>query len=493
MATDPSQAATSGKQPSLSVIVKGWRHTTPLAEALRDLERAEMIPDKPAGSKGIFRFKQEAPIIPSETLLSTARWELDHHESAAQGNATAQDTEIVGGTTRQTTSQTRGRSCDLLIEIEKKEKWRDGSTSHHYLRWELSVGSDGTAEGPVAGFLETRKQDGAAISTSKLTFEQDGRISKVWQHIGPNVPRQQDTVISYPDGRDEWTHESGEQVEKETKTRRPFSLRDEWFSVSLPEHLRQRHRKAADPSAGFPFDDPCADPVFRRLTNEQYPEQVTKRLEELKPKYLLQSLGSRETSNVFESSTYANFDRYSITIPKEKLPESFSPAEELRRWPSNMGSVPLGNTNASDVFNSTNTFAPSGSPVQLGNIISIDIAGYPGVVNVMVTQLQANYFRLSTLETEVAPNRRLRHPVSGSREFGFNVNADGSVTFYTQGLDSPTSGPVNLIGGYRQKEGWTNFMIGLGQRFGMTEEDAKLSVERGSFGNRSLADKPECD
>lgn len=110
----------------------------------------------------------------------------------------------------------------------------------------------------------------------------------------------------------------------------------------------------------------------------------------------------------------------------------------------------------------------------------------------MVTDRSESFFRVSTLEREVRPGVRVRHPVSGSREFGFTENRDGSVTFYTQGLDSPTSIPANSIGGDVQESGWKGFMTGLGEKLGLTTEEAEASVENGSFSNKNVDAKPDC-
>jgi hypothetical protein len=113
-------------------------------------------------------------------------------------------------------------------------------------------------------------------------------------------------------------------------------------------------------------------------------------------------------------------------------------------------------------------------------------------VRLVVTELKDDRFRLSTASKEFRPGKLLRHPVSGSREFGFVQNLDGSITFYTQGVDTPNSQAVEQIGSDKQKEGWTNMMVGLAQRFGFSEADAKNMVDNGSYSNQSIDESPGC-
>ena len=243
----------------------------------------------------------------------------------------------------------------------------------------------------------------------------------------------------------------------------------------------------------FPHANPCDDPVFKRLANEEYSEEVRRKLESLKPRYNLQRLGSRGTE---ASLPYANYDRYSVTIPASRLPEGFDPRRELASWPADMNSVPKPGSRGARDFRSANRFEMSPKSRGPGDVIHISIGSglftYPLDVAVMITDQTASYFRVSTLEREVLPGRRVRHPVSGSREFGFTENRDGSVTFYTQGLDSPASIAANVIGGWYQESGWKGFMTGLGEKLGLTAEEAEANVNNGSFSNKNVDAKPDC-
>ncbi len=64
-----------------------------------------------------------------------------------------------------------------------------------------------------------------------------------------------------------------------------------------------------------------------------------------------------------------------------------------------------------------------------GNIVYINIAQDDGVV--VVSEHSAAHWNFMTMNAPVAGN----HPVSGTRQFGYEQNADGSYTFYTRGAD----------------------------------------------------------
>jgi len=78
----------------------------------------------------------------------------------------------------------------------------------------------------------------------------------------------------------------------------------------------------------------------------------------------------------------------------------------------------------------------SDNPV--GAVIKINIDPNDGVV--ICSEKQNNYWRFMTME---AP-WDWSHPVSGTREFGYEVNADRTYTFYTRGVDRFTSGIQEL-------------------------------------------------
>jgi len=73
-----------------------------------------------------------------------------------------------------------------------------------------------------------------------------------------------------------------------------------------------------------------------------------------------------------------------------------------------------------DLWNSNN---------PLGSIIYIDIPGDDGVV--VCTEYTNSYWYFMTMNTPYAGN----HPVSGTRQFGYELNTNGSYNFFVRGVD----------------------------------------------------------
>src|SRR5690606_18569798 len=65
----------------------------------------------------------------------------------------------------------------------------------------------------------------------------------------------------------------------------------------------------------------------------------------------------------------------------------------------------------------------------LGSIIYIDIPGDDGVV--VCTEYTNNYWYFMTMNAPYAGN----HPVSGTRQFGYEQNPNGSYNFFVRGVD----------------------------------------------------------
>jgi Subtilase family/Domain of unknown function (DUF4114) len=144
------------------------------------------------------------------------------------------------------------------------------------------------------------------------------------------------------------------------------------------------------------------------------------------------------------------YDEYSIVI--DKMPPKITPESFLFKILKD-----INGTINSKVFDEINKFTrknSSGSP-HIGDIYDIDIWG-PIDGSVMLTQLTSSSFTFSTIKTSIVP-----HPESGSREFGFERNKDGSVTFYTRGASKPSIIGADWIGAPLQKKSWTNLMIGI--------------------------------
>jgi hypothetical protein len=253
-------------------------------------------------------------------------------------------------------------------------------------------------------------------------------------------------------------------------------------------------------------EDLCTDARYRRLLNERLQIAVKQKLNS-DPNRILQPLGTYRFGMIADArrrigtrTTWANYDEYKITIPKQNLPTAFNPQKFLKTWARDMNAVPIGM--GKNQFDSINVFQsrPSNYQPRLGDVIDINIQAnrVEGRADVMITDVKPTYFRVSTLTYQSYKNSRLNvplqsdmHPVSGSREFGFESNSDGSVTFYTRGLDTPTWIAVDLFGVSKQREGWTGFMQGIGERFNLQPQEAKERVEQESF-NDSTNSEPGC-
>ena len=96
-----------------------------------------------------------------------------------------------------------------------------------------------------------------------------------------------------------------------------------------------------------------------------------------------------------------------------------------------------------------------------GAIIYIDIPFDDGVV--ICSEYASDYWHFITLEAPGAGN----HPVSGTRQFGFEQNPDGSYDFFTRGVDRIDSRGMELLAGSAIFGGaddlWTSFQNGLSQ------------------------------
>jgi len=144
------------------------------------------------------------------------------------------------------------------------------------------------------------------------------------------------------------------------------------------------------------------------------------------------------------------YDDYNVTI--DRMPPGVSPEAFLREMATDLnGTVNDGG------FDFINEFNRRGSgPPTLGEIWDIDILG-PDDGSVVLSQSASDHFVFTTIETPQTAS----HPEFGSREFGFQRNADGSVTFYTRGASRPRDIGVDLFGDLPQAAGWARLMRGI--------------------------------
>jgi Ca2+-binding RTX toxin-like protein len=231
-------------------------------------------------------------------------------------------------------------------------------------------------------------------------------------------------------------------------------------------------------------DQLCApNSPYLRLLDENYSQKVSDRLKELGDR--LQPLGEKSALLSFRTP-WANYDEYKITILPNRVPPGFDPSAFLKTWAQDMNNVPRGE--GAVKFKEINEFSTSQKPLNISDVIQISITGDDG--DVMVTQVSDTFFRVSTLDTGfLGAYSNGTHPVSGSREFGFVKGSLGDITFYTRGLDTPQNKLSQAIGVEKQREGWTSFMQGIGERFGLSSQEAKAAVR--SF-DSSVQNAPDC-
>lgn len=143
------------------------------------------------------------------------------------------------------------------------------------------------------------------------------------------------------------------------------------------------------------------------------------------------------------NGTIVNLDYFSVNVTS--LPnnpttnQQFTADEFLNYIRLNFNSLVDGSTfepfceitsmcqTETDLWNSNN---------PLGSIIYIDITGDDGVV--VCTEYTNSYWYFMTMNAPYAGN----HPVSGTRQFGYELNANGSYTFFVRGADRFDSNTV---------------------------------------------------
>ncbi|MEQ1749468.1 MAG: Ig-like domain-containing protein [Prosthecobacter sp.] len=150
------------------------------------------------------------------------------------------------------------------------------------------------------------------------------------------------------------------------------------------------------------------------------------------------------------------YDNYQLTA---KLPANLQPEQVLQMMAKDLNGT-IGNAQ----FDKINEFSTNSAP-KVGDIYNIDIVG-PVDGKVVLSRLEPNYFVFTTVADQAG-----NHPESGSREFGFQRNDDGTVTFYTRGASRNTDlgalswGPFGaaqvLTAGTFQSLGWMALMEGL--------------------------------
>jgi hypothetical protein len=166
------------------------------------------------------------------------------------------------------------------------------------------------------------------------------------------------------------------------------------------------------------------------------------------------------------------FDEYTVTV--ERMPENLSPEQFIDRLVRDLNA-----TVANSDFDCLTIFQRRESgDARRGEIVDIDILG-PDNGSVMLVERESDHFTYATLTTPFVQTGE--HPEWGVREFGFESNDDGSVTFYTRGVSRQDAWTRNAwIGGYvfggpigmllashapaaLQERAWSGLLKGIGE------------------------------
>jgi hypothetical protein len=144
-----------------------------------------------------------------------------------------------------------------------------------------------------------------------------------------------------------------------------------------------------------------------------------------------------------------NFDEYAILV------DSLPPGSTVSSFLMEMAGDLNGTVN-DGMFNKINVFSkPPTKPPQVGQIVSIDIAG-PDNGAVVVAVVADDHFIFQTITTPAEGT----HPEYGSREFGIE-QADGAMRLYTRGCSRPGNFVIGFAGAAPQNIGWTRLCRGL--------------------------------
>ncbi|MDZ8033602.1 hypothetical protein [Nostoc sp. DedSLP04] len=177
------------------------------------------------------------------------------------------------------------------------------------------------------------------------------------------------------------------------------------------------------------------------------------------------------------------YDEISVLV--DKMPQGLTPTDfllEIAKDPNGAINYQSFDDYLSSGDDTLNQLIPrnTSTPPKVGDIYDIKLRlfaalglpNYEDDVSVMLTDLTDDHFTLSTITSGVTG----KHPVNGSRKFGFKENPDGTLTFYTNSVTQLTNvfGDFGGDFGGPPEMGWTNYIKGLSQevrnRGGESEE-----------------------
>jgi len=184
------------------------------------------------------------------------------------------------------------------------------------------------------------------------------------------------------------------------------------------------------------IDIPCEDlPKWQAVSSIPIPTSVEERLSVLESQIggLADLLSLNDDWELQElkdgSGTVVNMDEFSVNV---SLPNSISPESVLEHIRTDFLSQ-LNGASFTPHPNLPNEGNRWNNPsTSLGSILSIDMLDDGSVICI---QKSSRRWTCTTIEDPF----NYAHPVSGNRQFGFEVNSNGSYTFYTRGVDRMTN------------------------------------------------------
>ncbi len=219
--------------------------------------------------------------------------------------------------------------------------------------------------------------------------------------------------------------------------------------------------------AGFSNESPKPTGLSLTIDHDRYRSASYQRLSDapwLTSDSIAQAAANEDVvlSPITESTKSISLDEYTITM--DQMPLGLSPEKFLAEMANDMNKAV-----GSSIFSNFSRFERrSSKPAKVGDIYDIQILGDAG--SVMIVDIKSNYFIVQTVTTNNASDSPMQtgsHPVRGAREFGFDKNSDGSVTFYTRGFDRAESFLSRTVGPPAQTITWTSAYEAIGASLGL--------------------------
>lgn len=164
-----------------------------------------------------------------------------------------------------------------------------------------------------------------------------------------------------------------------------------------------------------------------------------------------------------------------ISVVVNKMPPNLTPEAflaEMAKDPNGTIQNEFFDEYLSTTGEPLNQFIPRepSKPLEVGDIYDINlrlfselgIPDYEDDVSVMLTELTDDRFTLSSITS----GKTGKHPLNESREFGFEENEDGTITFYTRAVvQIDQELPIDLNEGFTSAPGpaWTSYIEGISQ------------------------------